>query len=138
MKYAGEETNAQKGSSMKNLGRIVAFILLVVAGVLLFQYRSNLSTRISKVLAASEENPIPVAKLTKQPFSLSVPSIGEIVGLEATAVPTPSTSSGSLTISWLIPEGSFVKAGDPVIRFDSTDYHHCRRFSCGRSEYHRG
>ena len=121
MKYAGEETNAQKGSSMKNLGRIVAFILLVVAGVLLFQYRSNLSTRISKVLAASEENPIPVAKLTKQPFSLSVPSIGEIVGLEATAVPTPSTSSGSLTISWLIPEGSFVKAGAPVIRFDSTD-----------------
>lgn len=121
MKYAGEESNTQKGSSIKNLGRIAALILLVVAGVLLFQYRSNLSARISKVLAASEENPIPVAKLTKQPFSLSVPSTGEIVGLETTDVPTPSTSSGSLTIAWLIPEGSFVKAGDPVIRFDSTD-----------------
>ncbi len=121
MKYAGEESNTQKGNSMKNLGRIAALVLLVVAGVLLFQYRSNLSTRISKVLAASEENPIPVAKLTKQPFSLSVPSTGEIVGLETTDVPTPSTSSGSLTIAWLIPEGSFVKAGDPVIRFDSTD-----------------
>ena len=121
MKYAGEESNTQKGRSMKNLGRIAALILLVVAGVLLFQYRSNLSTRISKVLAASEEDPIPVTKLTKQPFSLTVPSTGEIVGLETTAVPTPSTSSGSLTIAWLIPEGSFVQAGDPVIRFDSTD-----------------
>jgi HlyD family secretion protein len=121
MKYAGEESNTQKSNSMKNLGRIAALIVLVVAGVLLFQYRSNLSTRISKVLAASEENPIPVAKLTKQPFSLSVPSTGEIVGLETTDVPTPNTSSGSLTIAWLIPEGSFVKAGDPVIRFDSTD-----------------
>jgi RND family efflux transporter MFP subunit len=121
MKYAGEESNTPKGVSMKNLGRIAVIILLVGAGVLLFQYRSNLSTRISKVLAASEENPIPIAKLMKQPFSLSVPSIGEIVGLETTAVPTPSTSSGSLTIAWLIPEGSFVKAGDPVIRFDSTD-----------------
>jgi multidrug efflux pump subunit AcrA (membrane-fusion protein) len=121
MKYAGEESKTQKGSSMKSLGRIAALILLVVAGVLLFQYRSSLSSRISKVLAASDEDPIPVAKLTRQPFSLTVPSTGEIVGLETTAVPTPSTSSGSLKIAWLIPEGSFVQAGAPVIRFDSTD-----------------
>ncbi len=121
MKYAGEESNPQKGSSVKNMGKIAALILLVAAGVLLFQYRGSLSTRISKVLAASDEDPIPVAKLTKQPFSLTVPATGEIVGLETTSVPTPSTSTGSLTIAWLIPEGSFVEAGDAVIRFDSTD-----------------
>ena len=85
MKYTGEESKAQKGSLMKNMGRIAALVLLIVAGVLLFQYRSNLSTRISKVLAASEEDPIPVTKLTKQPFSLTVPSTGEIVGLETTS-----------------------------------------------------
>jgi len=121
MKYAGEESTARKGRSMKGLGRIAALILLVMAGVLLFQYRGSLSSRISKVLAASDEDPIPVTKLAKQPFSLTVPSTGEIVGLEATSVPTPSTSSGSLTIAWLIPEGSFVQAGAPVIRFDNTD-----------------
>ncbi|HTY64928.1 MAG TPA: HlyD family efflux transporter periplasmic adaptor subunit [Acidobacteriota bacterium] len=121
MKYTGEESKIQKSSSIKSVGRIAAIVLLVAAGVLLFQYRSNLSTRISKVLAASEEDPVPVTKLTRQPFSLTVPSTGEIVGLETTPVPTPSTSSGSLTIAWLIREGSFVKAGDPVIRFDSTD-----------------
>jgi HlyD family secretion protein len=38
-----------------------------------------------------------------------------------TPVETPNTSSGSLKIAWLIPEGTFVKAGAPVIRFDSTD-----------------
>jgi multidrug efflux pump subunit AcrA (membrane-fusion protein) len=122
MKYAEEQANPRSGRSLKSLlGRIVALVLLLAAGVLLFQYRSNLSTRISKVLAATDEDPIPVTKLTRQPFSLTVPSNGEIVGLETTPVPTPSTSSGSLKIAWLISEGSFVKAGDPVIRFDNTD-----------------
>jgi multidrug efflux pump subunit AcrA (membrane-fusion protein) len=122
MKYAEEQANPQSGRSLKSLlGRIVALVLLFAAGVLLFQYRSNLSTRISKVLAAADEDPIPVTRLTRQPFSLTVPSNGEIVGLETTPVPTPSTSSGSLKIAWLISEGSFVKAGDPVVRFDNTD-----------------
>ena len=121
MKYTDEQSKPNSGRTTKNLGRIAALVLLIVGGVLLFQYRGNLSTRISKVLAASEEDPIPVTRLTRQPFSLTVPSTGEIVGLETTPVPTPSTSSGSLTIAWLIPEGSFVREGDPVVRFDSTD-----------------
>ena len=86
-----------------------------------FNYRDKLSTQISKVLAATEDDPIPVTKLSRQPFLLTVPSTGEIVGMETTPVPTPNTPSGSLKLSWLIPEGSFVREGDPVIRFDSTD-----------------
>ena len=121
MKYAGEQSNPKSGRSMKLIGRVATLILLIVGGILLFQYRSNLSTRISKVVAASEDEPIPVTKLSRQPFSLSVPSTGEIVGLETTPVATPNTSSGSLKIAWLITEGSFVQTGAPVIRFDSTD-----------------
>jgi multidrug efflux pump subunit AcrA (membrane-fusion protein) len=121
MKYPDAQSHPESSRSMRNLGRIAALSLLVVAGVLLFQYRSSLSSSISKVFAAAEDDPIPVTRLTRQPFSMTVPSTGEIVGLETTPVPTPSTSSGSLTIAWLIPEGSFVKAGQPVIRFDSTD-----------------
>ena len=85
MKYAGEQSNPKSGRSMKLIGRVATLILLIVGGILLFQYRSNLSTRISKVVAASEDEPIPVTKLSRQPFSLSVPSTGEIVGLETTA-----------------------------------------------------
>jgi HlyD family secretion protein len=121
MKYAGEESTPKSGRTMQSIGRIAILIFLIAGGVLLFQYRNSLSNRISKVLAASDDDPIPVTKLTKQPFSLTVPSTGEVVGLESTPVPTPNTSSGSLTIAWLIPEGSFVKEGDPVLRFDSTD-----------------
>jgi RND family efflux transporter MFP subunit len=121
MKYAGEELTPRNDLAKRNWGRIALLILLVVGGIALFQYRGSLSSSLSKVLAASDEDPIPVTKLTKQPFSLTVPSTGEIVGLETTPVPTPSTSSGSLTIAWLIPEGTFVSEGTPVIRFDSTD-----------------
>lgn len=121
MKYAGEQSNAKSGRFMKNLGRIGILILLIVAGVTLLQYRTSLSSRISKVFASANDDAIPLTKLSKQPFALTVMSTGEVVGLETTAVPTPSTNSGSLTISWLIPEGSFVKQGDPVVRFDSTD-----------------
>jgi len=108
-------------SSKVNVGRIVALLVLIIAGICLFQFRDKLSTQISKVLASTEDDPIPVTKLGRQPFLLTVPSKGEIVGLETTPVPTPNTPSGSLKLSWLIPEGSFVREGDTVVRFDSTD-----------------
>jgi RND family efflux transporter MFP subunit len=121
MRYDDEKLVPPSGSLKRNLGRIAGLALLLVVGAAIFHYRGSLSTRISKVLAAGEDEPTPVAKLTRQPFSLTVPAIGEIVGLETTPVPTPSTRSGTLTIAWLIPEGAFVEAGAPVIRFDSTD-----------------
>lgn len=122
MIYHGEEkTSTKSGPVMKNVGRITILILLVACGVLLFQYRDNLSTRISKVLAATEEDPVPVTKLERQPFLVTVPATGEIVGMETTSIETPDTPSGSMTLSWLVPEGTYVQAGTPVIRFDSTD-----------------
>jgi multidrug efflux pump subunit AcrA (membrane-fusion protein) len=121
MKYSGEKSYRKKGFLRKNIGRLVALLFLVVAGFLFFRYQDKLSAKIHKVLSTSEEDPVPVAKLAKQPFLLTVPSIGEIVGLATTPVATPNTSSGSLKIAWLKQEGSFVKAGEPVVRFDSTD-----------------
>jgi len=122
MIYHGEDKPSTKsGSVMKNVGRIIILILLVACGVLLFQYRDDLSTRISKVLAATDEDPVPVTILERQPFLVTVPATGEIVGMETTSIETPDTPSGSLTLSWLVPEGTYVQAGTPVIRFDSTD-----------------
>lgn len=117
----GHEEISKSRSSSKQIGRIAALVALIIAGVLLFQYRTSISSSISKVLAATEDDPIPVTKLTRQPFSLTVPATGEVVGLETTPIPTPNTPSGSLKLSWLIPEGTFVQAGAAVLRFDSTD-----------------
>jgi len=41
--------------------------------------------------------------------------------LESTPVPTPSTRGGGLKVAWLIPEGSFVREGDVIARFDNVD-----------------
>jgi HlyD family secretion protein len=106
---------------MRTIWRIAILVLLIVGGIFLFQYREKLSTRISKVLAAADDDPVPVTKLSKQPFLVTVPSTGEVVGMATTPVPTPNTPSGSMKLSWLIPEGTYVQAGEPVIRFDSTD-----------------
>lgn len=121
MKFSGEAQKPMSNPWKKNLGKVAALAALAACGVLIFLYRGNLSSRISKVFAAVDDNPIPVTRLVRQPFSLKVGSNGEIVGMETTPVATPNTSSGSLTISWLIAEGSFVRAGQPVVRFDSTD-----------------
>ncbi|MBN2243161.1 MAG: HlyD family efflux transporter periplasmic adaptor subunit [Acidobacteria bacterium] len=121
MKYAGEDMKATKKTRGKILGRILVLVLLVICGLLVFQYRNDLSIKLSKVFASTEENPVPVAPLSRQPFRLTVPATGEITGLETTSVVTPQTSSGSLKLSWLITEGSFVQPGDAVVRFDGTD-----------------
>jgi multidrug efflux pump subunit AcrA (membrane-fusion protein) len=106
---------------MKILGRVVILVLLILGGVFLFRYRNDISTRISKVLAASEEDPVPVTKLSRQPFKITAPSKGEVVGMGTTSVVAPSSFSGSLKLAWLIPEGSLVNEGDPIVRFDSTE-----------------
>ena len=121
MKYTGEEEKTIEKNRGKILVRIIVPIVLIVGGLLIYQYRTALSTKIGKVFAASESEPIPVTDLHRQHFLFTVPANGEIVGLETTSVAAPQTSRGSLTLAWLIPEGSFVQPGDTVVRFDGTD-----------------
>jgi len=106
-------------------GRLVArgigILILVGAVAAVAMYRNEIMTRFSKVFAATDEDPIPLLSLERGPLQLEVQAIGEIVGLETVPVPTPNTRSGSLKLAWLIPEGSMVQAGTPVVRFDSTD-----------------
>ena len=106
---------------MKILGRVAILVILILGGVFLFRYRNDISIKISKVLAASEEDPVPVTKLSKQPFKITAPSTGEVVGMGTTSVAAPSRISGNLKLAWLVPEGSLVQEGDPIIRFDSTE-----------------
>ena len=100
----------------------ISLVLVLVAAILgVVMYRDTLLARVARVLASTDEDPIPVASLEKGPYQMEIPALGEITGLESVPVPTPSTRSGGLKVAWLIPEGSFVKEGDVVIRYDSTD-----------------
>ncbi|HYK89856.1 MAG TPA: HlyD family efflux transporter periplasmic adaptor subunit [Acidobacteriota bacterium] len=117
--HAHDDANNRK--PRLRLARIIAVLMIIAAVSGLVMYRSTIWTRVTRVLAAAEEDPIPVEALQKVSFQLEVPAYGEIIGLESVPIPTPSTRTGSLKIAWLIPEGSFVKQGDTVVRFDSTD-----------------
>jgi len=101
--------------------RLVGILILIGAIVAVAMYRNQIMQRVSKVLAAGDEEPIPVLSLERGPLTLDVQADGEIVGLETIPVPTPTTSAGSLKLAWLITEGTMVSPGVPVVRFDNTD-----------------
>ena len=74
MKYSGEDMGQKKSTRGKTLGRIAALALLVICGLLIFQYRNDLSTKLTKVFASTDEDPVPVAPLSRQSFRLTVPA----------------------------------------------------------------
>jgi len=97
---------------------VVLCLVLAIVGGTLWYFRENLSDRITRVFASTDKDPIPATTLERQPFSLTVSATGEIVGLESVVVNTPRTNASQLTIAWLVEEGTFVKAGDLIVRFD--------------------
>jgi HlyD family secretion protein len=121
MTYHGDELKTKGSPAKGRFARIGLFVFFAALGMAGFMYRDTLATRVTRVLAANEEDPVPVQKLEKQPYQIEIPSTGEIIGLASVPVSTPSTRGGGLKIAWLIQEGSFVKEGDTLIRYDSTD-----------------
>ena len=121
MVYHEREFEKKKSGWVRLALRGVGILILVAAVAAVAMYRNQIMTRMSKVLAAGDEEPIPVLSLERGPLTLEVQANGEIVGLETVPVPTPNTSAGSLKLAWLIPEGTMVQPGDSVVKFDSTD-----------------
>ena len=121
MTYHLDELEARQRSIKSRVLRAVLLLLIAgtVMGVVL--YRDTFLTRMNRVIASADDDPIPVAVMERISYQMEVPAYGEITGLESTPVATPSVRSGSLKVAWLIPEGSSVRAGDTVISFDSTD-----------------
>jgi multidrug efflux pump subunit AcrA (membrane-fusion protein) len=121
MAYHSIEHEPRPKSLAGRLTRIALAVILLGSAGGAAMYRNTILSRFTKVFATVDEDPIPVESLSKIPYQLEAPAVGEVIGLASIPVPTPSTRSGALRVGWLIPEGSFVNAGDPVIRFDSTD-----------------
>lgn len=67
------------------------------------------------------EEALPTYTVTRQDFERRVVGDGHLSAVRATPLaPDPSIRS-SLRIAWMVPDGSRVSAGDPVMRFDPTD-----------------
>jgi len=94
---------------LKNSKIIFSLIVLIV--IILLVIISSIS---------SSETNVPVFKVKKDKFLISITESGEIRAKNSIAISTPRIR-GNLKIVYLIPEGNYVNAGDTVVRFDPTE-----------------
>lgn len=69
-------------------------------------------------LARSSGGGVPVLVLAPQDFVRQVPAQGNLQAVHATPVAAPMGVRGPFRIGWVAPDGSRIKRGDVVIRFD--------------------
>jgi HlyD family secretion protein len=63
---------------------------------------------------------VPVLRVAPEDFERQVPAQGNLQAVTATPVSVPLGVPGPFRIGWVAPDGSRVKQGDVVIRFDSS------------------
>jgi HlyD family secretion protein len=68
--------------------------------------------------ARSGQSDVPVVRIDAQDFVRQVPAQGNLKAVRATPISVPSGVPGPFRIGWVAPDGSRVKKGDVVIRFD--------------------
>jgi RND family efflux transporter MFP subunit len=64
---------------------------------------------------------VPTLIVTTAPFERRVAAEGNLEAAEATPVTAPIDAQGQLKVAWLVPDGTPVKAGDVIVRFDPTE-----------------
>jgi HlyD family secretion protein len=107
--------------SRKLRSRAVFFVVALGVAAVCFMSGDTLWTRLTMVLADTHVEPVPVCTAEKGSYTVTVPAHGEISGVRSELIQAPRTRSGALTLSWLVSEGNYVEAGEPLVRFDSTD-----------------
>jgi len=69
-------------------------------------------------IARSGRSDVPVLRIEPQEFVRRVPAQGNLQAVRATPITAPVGVRGPFRIGWLAPDGSLVKAGEVVIRFE--------------------
>jgi RND family efflux transporter MFP subunit len=64
---------------------------------------------------------VPTLVVATAPFERRVAAEGNLEAAEATPVTAPIDAQGQLKVAWLVPDGTPVKKGDVVVRFDPTE-----------------
>lgn len=88
---------------------IAAGLVVVAAGVLPWIGRLGSGPDVATLVVA------------KGPFERRVVAEGNLVAAEATPVTAPVDAQGQLKVAWLVPDGTPVKKGEVVVRFDPTE-----------------
>lgn len=106
-----------------NIKKTVIWSLVVLSvGTGAAIYGRTLGQRLVGQLWPAEEEPLPMLTLTPCDYTVEVKAEGELTGLETQIVSAPQVRwHGSLKVSQVAQEGSVVKAGDMVLKFDRSE-----------------
>lgn len=80
---------------------------------------------------------VPTLKVERRPFALQVPAEGVLRAVRATPVTVPVGAPKPAHLAWLAPDGSRVRAGEVVVRFDPTELEKGRDEASARVEVSR-
>ncbi len=100
--------------------RIALTVVLLAAAAAGYRFRSEARDAVGGYLWHAEDEPVPTLEVKQADYQVEVVASGELTGFQTTPAVTP-TVRGSLKIAWMIDEGTLVKTGQPLVRFDNTD-----------------
>jgi len=89
--------------------------------VLFFLAASFLAVTSFILFSAPESAAIATSDVKRGEFAVSITIAGEIRATNSRTLTTPRTRFGNLQITFLVPEGTTVKQGDPIVRFATTE-----------------
>jgi len=104
---------------MKRL--LITLLLFSLAAGGAFHYGDAIVQALAERLVPVEKESIPTLTIQKRPFRMVVPATGELKGFQTVPLLGPSVRRRSLTIGWLVEEGSLVKKGDVLVQFDESE-----------------
>jgi HlyD family secretion protein len=68
-----------------------------------------------------QQEPVPVEAVGRRDFVHLVPAEGNLRALRSTPLSVPIAPPGNFHVAWVAPDGSRVRAGEVVVRFDPTE-----------------
>ena len=74
------------------------------------------------LVACSRQPSVPTYKVEASRFARRVTADGNLKSTKATPLTAPHDAPGPLKIAWIVPDGTFIKKDDLVVRFDPTDF----------------
>lgn len=69
-----------------------------------------------------ESNDVATFKVEPINFTRRVSAEGTLKATKATTVTAPLNAERPLKVSWIVPDGTLLKKGDVIVRFDATDF----------------
>lgn len=95
--------------------------LWLVIGTLAVILGASAAAPALKTVSSREAGDVPLYEVRRGDFTRRVHADGNLEAVNATVLGPPPDSQQPLKIAWLAPDGSPVREGDVVIRFDPSD-----------------